>query len=116
MQIRQTFTFGQPLCQRFDVQELPGIPRILPFLIGDHHERMHVRPCMPAVAGQLVCGFLRYEAVGDESVEHALQRQEAVVGSDEGFGCHGCGTIDAGTNSLNDLHDVPLVEPSMGVS
>ncbi len=78
MHVRQFDVLGQPLRQRFQMQYLAGLPRILPFLLGDHHQRVHVGACEAPIPRQPFGIFSRYQPIRDKVGEQPFQRQLGV--------------------------------------
>jgi hypothetical protein len=90
----------QPLGQDFEVQQLARLARVLPLLVGDDHQRMHVSARAAPVLGKLIGYFLGYQLVGDQVGQH-LRQLEAAVGGALSGGCssHGVIILVAGTIS-----------------
>ena len=68
----------QPLREGLEVQQLPRLAWILPFLVGDHHQRMRISASEAAIAGELVGRVLRHQPVRHQVREQLGQLEPAV--------------------------------------
>ena len=72
MQVRQAYFFREPLGEGFEVQQLLGLPRVFPLLVGNHDQGMDFATAEAAVAEQLVRGFLGDQLVGNKVSQQLL--------------------------------------------
>ena len=90
------------------MEQLAGLPRVLPLLLGDHDQRMGVGSGEAPVSRQLVGGFLRNQPIGYQVVQYLLQIEFSVFlsGGDIGLrhdGPFSAATISATSRRLNGL-------------
>jgi hypothetical protein len=92
VEVGQLDLFREPLGECLEVQELARVPRVLPFLVGDHDQRVRVAAREAAVRGELVGDIARHQPVRRKIGEDLGQLEPAIGPGRGGFGgrrCHG---------------------------
>ena len=75
VQVGQPDFSGQPLREHLEMQDFSWIARVLELLLAHDDQRVVLAAIDAAIGDQALGVFLRYQLIGDEVGEHAIERE-----------------------------------------